>query len=297
MTKKLSVTIAIPAYNEERNIERAVESLLNQKASNYILDKIIVVSDGSIDRTVQLVRDKFRSVIVKDFRLNRGKVKRLNFILDQNTSDVLVISDADIIIKNNFVISELVKKFIGNPKCGIVCAYHRAIKPDSIVGKISYFGTCIWDDARNYLGGKALRYFCEGGLIGYSRNMTNKLKFPVSNHVGDDTYSFYFAISNGFNVVIAKKAKVYVVLPATLNDYIVQMKRFLTDPKMVNSYFDQNLTNKFESITSLIKLKFLFVELFNTPFIGILFIILQVFVKLQMPFFKPSMAWKPIDRN
>ena len=52
MRKKLTVTIGIPAYNEEANVRNLLVSLLAQKETNFKLQEIIVVSDGSTDKTV-----------------------------------------------------------------------------------------------------------------------------------------------------------------------------------------------------------------------------------------------------
>ena len=47
-----SITIGIPAYNEEANIKYLLKLLLNQKIKNAAIHEVIVVSDGSTDGTV-----------------------------------------------------------------------------------------------------------------------------------------------------------------------------------------------------------------------------------------------------
>ena len=51
MNKKLTVSVGIPAYDEEANIKSLLEAILQQRQENFILKSIIVVSDGSTDRT------------------------------------------------------------------------------------------------------------------------------------------------------------------------------------------------------------------------------------------------------
>lgn len=51
------VSILVPAYNEEVTIIDSVESLLNLK---YRLYEIIVIDDGSADRTTELMVDHFQ---------------------------------------------------------------------------------------------------------------------------------------------------------------------------------------------------------------------------------------------
>jgi chlorobactene glucosyltransferase len=64
------VSIIVPARNEERNIRRCVESLLNQSYENY---EVIVVDDGSTDNTPRILE----SIIHTHPQGNRLWVQRL----------------------------------------------------------------------------------------------------------------------------------------------------------------------------------------------------------------------------
>ena len=46
------ISIIMPAYNEEKNIEKAIQSLLNQTYNNF---EIFIVNDGSTDQTASIV--------------------------------------------------------------------------------------------------------------------------------------------------------------------------------------------------------------------------------------------------
>jgi len=94
------VSILIPAHNEEKVIEKTLDSML---ALDYPRDKIeiIVVNDGSGDRTASIVEDFAR----KDQRVKlhnvpvaeggRGKSRALNIGLTQATADYIAVYDAD----------------------------------------------------------------------------------------------------------------------------------------------------------------------------------------------------------
>ena len=56
MKPKPIVTIATIALNEESNIKRLLDSILKQRAKNFRLGKILVVSDGSADNTVNIAK-------------------------------------------------------------------------------------------------------------------------------------------------------------------------------------------------------------------------------------------------
>lgn len=56
MKRKKTVLIIIPAYNEENNIVKTINSIRNLEIKNYEID-YIVINDGSIDNTLLVLRD------------------------------------------------------------------------------------------------------------------------------------------------------------------------------------------------------------------------------------------------
>ncbi len=293
---KKTVTIAIPAFNEEKNIKRLIDSILSQSTNNFELEQIVVYSDGSTDNTVDLINNNFENVKVFDFKDNLGKNKRVNQILKDNKSDILIQVDADIHLKDNNTFDQLVLPII-NDSVNLCCAYHIANKPDTFVGKLAYFGFQIWDKARESLGEQGIRYYCEGGLRAFSSDLTQSLRIPEDRHMGEDSYSFYFAVKNEFKVSVCKQAKVYIDLADNYADYIRQMKRFLLEPGLMRQSFEEGLIDNYEVITSKIKLKILIGEFIKSPFIGIGYIALQSITKAQMFFYHQPIVWKPIQRK
>jgi cellulose synthase/poly-beta-1,6-N-acetylglucosamine synthase-like glycosyltransferase/peptidoglycan/xylan/chitin deacetylase (PgdA/CDA1 family)/spore germination protein YaaH len=88
------VTVIIPAFNEERVIELSVQRIL---ASDYDAIEVIVVDDGSKDRTSALVAATFgNEPRVRLMTLtNGGKAKALNRALAQASGEIVVALDAD----------------------------------------------------------------------------------------------------------------------------------------------------------------------------------------------------------
>jgi cellulose synthase/poly-beta-1,6-N-acetylglucosamine synthase-like glycosyltransferase/peptidoglycan/xylan/chitin deacetylase (PgdA/CDA1 family)/spore germination protein YaaH len=90
------VSVIVPAYNEEAVIEGTIHSLLSSDYKNY---EIIVVDDGSKDRTSEIVRERFGN----DGRVrlftepNAGKANALNFGLRYATGELVIALDADTI--------------------------------------------------------------------------------------------------------------------------------------------------------------------------------------------------------
>lgn len=88
------ISIIISAYNEEKHISRKIENTL---ALDYPEDclEIIVGSDGSTDKTVEIVRSyQNRGVKLLAFSENRGKTMVQNDCVRQARHEIIVFMDA-----------------------------------------------------------------------------------------------------------------------------------------------------------------------------------------------------------
>ncbi|WHH59910.1 glycosyltransferase family 2 protein [Petroclostridium sp. X23] len=86
--KKISVII--PAYNEEDNIKDTIEAVLTLKN----IHELVVVDDGSSDRTWQIAEES-GALVIKSLK-NLGKGTALKKGLYVCTGDIIVFLDADV---------------------------------------------------------------------------------------------------------------------------------------------------------------------------------------------------------
>jgi biofilm PGA synthesis N-glycosyltransferase PgaC len=114
-----SVSLLISVYNEEKHIVERIENLL---ALDYPADRmeIIIGSDGSTDRTNELVR-KFgdRRVKLHPFEQRGGKPSVLNRLVPQARGELLVFSDANAMFATD-ALRQLARHF-ADPQIGGVC--------------------------------------------------------------------------------------------------------------------------------------------------------------------------------
>ena len=114
------VAVLIPAYNEETVIVRTIRSVM---MSNYKNLHIVVIDDGSTDRTFQVATEAYTKDI-ESGRLkvltkpNGGKAEALNFALEHLEEEIYIGIDADGVIAHD-AISRLVCHF-ANPEIGAV---------------------------------------------------------------------------------------------------------------------------------------------------------------------------------
>jgi len=116
------VSVLVAAYNEEKVINRTIDSLL---ANGYDNMEIIVINDGSKDRTLEVVQERFAEnpKIVILNQPNGGKSSALNNGIRHSKYEILVAVDADTLFAPD-AIQKLVRHF-SNPKVGAVSGNAR----------------------------------------------------------------------------------------------------------------------------------------------------------------------------
>jgi cellulose synthase/poly-beta-1,6-N-acetylglucosamine synthase-like glycosyltransferase/peptidoglycan/xylan/chitin deacetylase (PgdA/CDA1 family)/spore germination protein YaaH len=121
------VAVLIPAYNEETVIVRTIRSVLNSDYKNL---HVIVIDDGSPDRTAEVATDAYAAEIAAGrvqvlSKANGGKAAALNYALDRLSEEIYVGIDADTVIATD-AIAKLIPHFedarigamAGNAKVG-----------------------------------------------------------------------------------------------------------------------------------------------------------------------------------
>jgi len=119
MSFKKKVSIIIPCYNSAEFIQEAVESAINQTYSNI---EIIIVDDGSIDNTNEIIKslaNKYKQIIFLSNKENKGVVYSRNLAIDNSNGEYILPLDSDDIIDKTYV-EKAVKILNGNPEIGIV---------------------------------------------------------------------------------------------------------------------------------------------------------------------------------
>lgn len=97
INSKYSVSVVIPCYNEEGNIENCIKRVPKLGSKT----EIIVVDDGSKDLTASIVKKlqkKYPNLKLISYSPNRGKGFAVSKGLDASENDILIILDADMTV-------------------------------------------------------------------------------------------------------------------------------------------------------------------------------------------------------
>jgi glycosyltransferase involved in cell wall biosynthesis len=161
------IGVLLPAYNEEKNIRAVIEDIKRYLPGS----KIVVVDDGSTDRTNEIARQA--GVIVLKHEVNRGKGEALNtgfeyFIKQHPEVEIVVVADTD----RQYSISEISKivEPLKEREADFVMGYRNWRK----VPYANALGNFIWRILFNFLFGTNLKD-TNCGYIGLTKKAIKKI--------------------------------------------------------------------------------------------------------------------------
>ncbi len=219
------VTIALPAYNEADNIERALKSLAEL---DYPPEKlhVIVVDDGSSDGTYEVAkrfaeRSRIDITVVRHEK-NRGKGAALNTAISLTETPYLVTMDADSYVDPGALRAML-------RKAGTSDAVAACIFPDRVGGiaervqEIEYLMS-------NYLAHILSRFDAQlvtpGPFSLFRMEVLRDLGGFDENAPAEDLEIVFRMRKKGYKLDFAPDAHVYTEIPKDLRGLVKQRRRW-----------------------------------------------------------------------
>ena len=196
-----SVSLIVAAYNEEEIIEKKLDNI---RSLDYPRDKFeaIIASDGSTDKTDEIVK-KHHGQIIKLLSLPRlGKAEALNTAVASSKNEILVFSDANSIYNVDAVralVQPLADPTIGGV-AGNQCYMKEVGTPVKNVGESSYWN---FDRIMKISQSRAGNTISATGAIYAIRR---SLFQPVPEGVTDDFVTSTSVIEQGYRLVFAPDA-------------------------------------------------------------------------------------------
>jgi cellulose synthase/poly-beta-1,6-N-acetylglucosamine synthase-like glycosyltransferase len=221
------VSVVISAFNEEQLIEAKIRSVFN---TNYPPDKVevLVGSDASTDNTnsiLEQLQKEFSGLNFFPFINRRGKGNVVNDLIDQASGEILILTDANVILQND-TIFELVK-FFRNPRIGLVDS--QMLNTNIQSGGISF-------QERAYIAREVMIKYYESvlwgtmmGPFGGCYAIRKDLYAPVPvNFLVDDFYINMKILDRGYKCINNLEAKVFEDVSNNLYDEFKRKIRIAT---------------------------------------------------------------------
>jgi hypothetical protein len=130
-----AVSFVLPAFNEEENIVSAIAETVKAAERSCSVYEVIVVDDGSGDRTAELVRDEAErnpAVRLVSHEFNKGYGQALRTGFTAARLDFVFFTDSD----NQFDMEELPLLLHWTDRCDVVAGY-RKVRNDPPVRKLN----------------------------------------------------------------------------------------------------------------------------------------------------------------
>ncbi len=136
--EKIGISCVFPAYNEETNIEKAVREAIKVFIDLNIDYEVIVVDDGSEDKTSEITLSlsrKNKNIRLIKHRINRGYADALKTGFKSASKTFVFYTDAD----NQFDLKDIAKALPLIKDADMVIGY-RLERADNFVRKVGSFG-------------------------------------------------------------------------------------------------------------------------------------------------------------
>jgi dolichyl-phosphate beta-glucosyltransferase len=197
--QKYYISVVIPVYNEEKRITAFLQSVVDYVINKTFFCEIVIVDDGSVDRTVEIIESMLREKLPGKFRTfrlpqNRGKGAAIRKGMLEAQGDYIFFLDAD----GSTSIAEI-DNFIPqfSPEFDIYIAT-RTIKHKAPF-KRKFFGYGYIYLANLLLGLKIADFTC--GFKCYTQPSAKKIfSRQLLNNWSFDAEDIFIAQKNGYKI-------------------------------------------------------------------------------------------------
>lgn len=216
------LTIGICAHNEEKTIGKMLENLLNQPfPCNY---EILLVASGCTDRTTEVARrhiQQCKAIRLIEEKERKGKASALNVILNEAKGDIIIFTDADVLLAKGAINNLL--QYFSDPQVGAVSGRPIPLnKRGDFWGEVAWLSFDAMHSKRIYDANNGKLIHPSGYLYAIRRGIIREIP---TDTVTEDLMVGYLIKSKSFKIAYAPDAQVYVKFPTRITDYLIQKIR------------------------------------------------------------------------
>lgn len=180
------VSVIVPMYNEERRIEKCIRSILCQ---TYEKIELLLINDGSTDRTEEICRNISDSRVFYFAISNRGVAQARNYGLQKASGEYVLFVDGDDYIDRD-MIRILIEAMEQSEADLVKCRYAALYAGNKVSYSSDLSEMAIYDlrqafDEMNY----SRTVTASVGDVLFKRGLLEGICFPPNVRIGED-YTF-----------------------------------------------------------------------------------------------------------
>jgi cellulose synthase/poly-beta-1,6-N-acetylglucosamine synthase-like glycosyltransferase/peptidoglycan/xylan/chitin deacetylase (PgdA/CDA1 family)/spore germination protein YaaH len=221
---KPSVSMVIAAYNEEKVICKTINSILK---SDYTDCEIIVVDDGSKDRTAQVVEETYINYgnVLLFSKPNGGKSSAVNLGFEKAKGEIVIALDADTLIAK-----DAIKLLVSYFRDDDVAAVSGNVK----VGNVHNLLT-MWQHVEYVTGfnleRRAFAYLdcvtvVPGAIGAWRKDVVERIGGFKDDTLAEDTDITLTILEEGYKVAFEEKAFAFTEAPSDVKSFLKQRFRW-----------------------------------------------------------------------
>jgi cellulose synthase/poly-beta-1,6-N-acetylglucosamine synthase-like glycosyltransferase len=221
-----SVTLLIPAYNEEKGIEKTIKSCMNTKYLGKL--EIIVINDASNDNTIKIAKKYKDKIIIIDKKVNQGKAAAINDGLNKASGKIIGIVDADSEISSQAV-KNCVANFgsYDNQKVGAVISKMKPANENSnILERIQLIEYMLVSLIRYFFSYSRLLHTTPGVLSMYDAKALNEIGGFDPKNLTEDFEVAVRLRKKGYLIGYSYDSPVYTNTPSDFKTFLKQRIRW-----------------------------------------------------------------------
>ncbi|MCP2338046.1 bifunctional polysaccharide deacetylase/glycosyltransferase family 2 protein [Actinomadura rupiterrae] len=219
-----SVSVIVPAYNEEAGIAATVRSLLNTDYPGPL--EVIVVDDGSTDATAEIVARLALPGVRLMRKPNGGKPGALNVGIAASVGEILVLVDGDTVFQRD-TIRHIVAPLAADPEVGAVSGNTKVANRGGLLGRWQHLEYVIGFNLDRRMFDVARCMPTIPGAIGAFRRRTLVSVGGVpTDTLAEDTDLTMAICRAGWRVVYAEHALAWTEVPDSLRQLWRQRYRW-----------------------------------------------------------------------
>jgi len=222
-----NVTIAIPAYNEEKNISETINSVLRLDYPREKLE-VIIVNDGSTDNTKEIVEKIITENPGFNIKLisqnNHGKGSALNGALKIADGEFFTTMDSDSIIRQD-ALKKVIPRFKDNDVAAVL-PLMKVFNPKNLLQKIQWCEYLVNLFYKRLMSILDCVHVAPGPFSTYRKETIKNLGGFDENNLVEDLELTLRLQKNHYKIIQVFNTEVYTKAPETFKAFYKQRNRW-----------------------------------------------------------------------